>query len=108
LHGNYTDGDIRILNASAVARAIALEVMLNILKRISKSNEDFYTSIPVAVPVEDSRILPNGWFEVEQALNAFVDRQPELFWHPRTKEMWQKFFAERSDDLDNPEQTGDV
>lgn len=93
LHGKYTDGDLPIIYASQVAEKIAIEVMLYILKKISKSNIDFYTKIPIEEPINHHRILSDGWSEIVQALDMFINgEQDEVFWSLRTRELWQEIW----------------
>lgn len=104
LHGNYTDTDIPIVYSSKIAEAIAIEVMLRILKKVSKSDIDFYTEIPVGEPVNNYRILSNGWTEIIQALDTFINGdQDEVFWSLRTRELWQELRNENSN-FDNEKQ----
>ncbi|MEH2035857.1 hypothetical protein [Nostoc sp.] len=92
LHGKYTDAELPIIYSSQVAEGIALEVMLHILKKISKSNTDFYTDIPIGEPTNNHRILPDGWSEVVQALDMFINGdQDEVFWSLETRRLWQEF-----------------
>ncbi|MBN3899597.1 MAG: hypothetical protein HWQ41_31320 [Nostoc sp. NOS(2021)] len=93
LHGKYTDGDLPVIYASQVAEKIAIEVMLYILKKISKSNIDFYTNIPIEEPINHHTILSDGWSEIVQALDMFINgEQDEVFWSLRTRELWQEIW----------------
>jgi hypothetical protein len=83
LHGKFIDeNDLKIFEDREISQAIAIEVLIVILRRSSKSSPGIYVPSARKKPMQDFRVLSSDWNDVEAAMNEIYSQQNEEldFW----------------------------
>jgi hypothetical protein len=82
LHGSFISDDIKIFQAEEVAQKLGTEILISIMKNISRSNIlELYENLPIRLPEQEFYSLSDGWLEIKDVLDELHDeKSPKRFW----------------------------
>jgi hypothetical protein len=82
LHGSVISDDKEIFQAEEIAKKLGTEILLAIMKIISKADDaQLYESLPVRPLEKDFYKFSEGWLEIKDILDELHEEKFKRFWN---------------------------
>ena len=82
LHGSFISDDKEIFQAEEIAKKLGTEILLAIMKIISKADDaQSYESLPVRPLEKDFYKFSEGWLEIKDILDELHEEKFKRFWN---------------------------